>query len=165
MRINIKNTTTMSIVKHRPQASPSRSFGGQLVSPFDELVNGFFGRDIAQFMGGDDLQRTAPSVNISERKDGFKLDLLAPGFTKEDMKLNVEDDVLTISAEKKHESLEENERWTRREYALNAFKRSFRLPENTKHEQIKAEFNNGVLSVNIPKAEPSKPATRQISIN
>lgn len=146
----------MTLVKHRPHNT--------LVTPFDEFFNGFFGRDLSHFVGSDDMHRSTPRVNITETKDGFKLDLLAPGFRKEDLKMNVENDTLTISAEKKNESLAEGERFTRREFGFSAFKRSFRLPENVTVDSIKAEFNNGVLTVGIPKSEPAKPAVREISI-
>lgn len=146
----------MTIVKHRPH--------GTLVTPFHDLFNGFFGRDIAQFQGSDDLYRSIPRVNIVEGADGFHLHLLAPGFAKEDLKLNVEDLTLTISAEKKQEGLEENARWTRREFGHSAFKRSFRLPDNVKVDAISAEHVNGVLHVTIPKAEESKPKSVTISI-
>jgi HSP20 family protein len=146
----------MTLVKHRPQ--------GPLVTPFDELFNGFFGRDLSHFIGSDDMHRSAPRVNITEARDSFKLDLLAPGFRKEDLKMNVENDTLTISAEKKNEALPEGERYTRREFGFTAFKRSFRLPKNVTSENIKAEFTNGVLNVSIPKAEPAKPPVREISI-
>lgn len=146
----------MTLVKHRPQHT--------IVTPFDELINGFFGRDLSQLVGSDEPSRTAPRVNITESNDGFKLDLLAPGFGKEDIKLNVEDNTLTISAEKKDSTLDENERYTRREFAFQAFKRSFRLPENVMVDRIKAGYANGVLNVDIPKVEPAKPAVREISI-
>lgn len=146
----------MTIVKHRPH----RSF----VTPFDELFGGFFGRDLSHFIGSDDMHRSTPRVNITETKEGFKLDLLAPGFRKEDLKMNVEDDTLTISAEKKDEALSEDERYTRREFGYSAFSRGFRLPENADTENIKAEFSNGVLSVSIRKIEPAKPTSRAIDI-
>ncbi len=146
----------MTIVKHRPQRS--------LVSPFDELFGGFLGRDLSHFIGSDDVHRAVPRVNITETKEGFKLDLLAPGFRKEDLKMNVENDTLTISAEKKNEAVSEGERYTRREFGFSAFNRSFRLPEHVSAENIKAEFTNGVLSVSIPKNEPAKPAAREINI-
>lgn len=146
----------MTLVKHRPHNT--------LVTPFDEFFNGFFGRDLSHFVGSDDMHRSTPRVNITETKDSFKLDLLAPGFRKEDLKMNVENDTLTISAEKKNEALAEGERFTRREFGFSAFKRSFRLPENVTVDSIKAEFNNGVLTVGIPKSEPAKPAVREISI-
>ncbi|HNA33116.1 MAG TPA: Hsp20/alpha crystallin family protein [Flavobacteriales bacterium] len=147
----------MTLVKHRPQ----RPFA----SPFDELFGNLFGRDISHFVGNDDVNTSIPRVNITETKDGFKLDLLAPGFSKEDLKMNVEDDTLTISAEKKSVSLNEGERYTRREFGYSAFKRGFRLPENVKMDSITANYANGVLTVSIAKSEPAKPAVREISIS
>jgi len=64
----------MTLVKHRPQ--------GPLVTPFDELINGFFGRDLSHFIGSDDMQRSTPRVNITEGNEGFKLDLLALGAAR-----------------------------------------------------------------------------------
>ena len=156
MNCKPQDPNTMTTLKHRPQ--------GPLVTPFDALINGFFSRDLSHFIGSDDVQRSSPRVNITERKERFTLELLAPGFSKEDLKMNVEKDTLTISAEHTQKSLQENERYTRREFSQSAFKRSFRLPENTVSEYITAEYTNGVLLVNIPKAEPVKPATREISI-
>lgn len=141
--------------------SPRSSF----VSPFNELVNEFFGRDIAQMIGQDELRRSVPSVNIVERDDRYELHVLAPGYAKEDLKLQVENDVLTISAEKKQEQNVQNERFTRREFVLNSFTRSFRLPEHVNSETLNASYANGVLNVHIPKAEPAKPKVREIGIN
>lgn len=152
-----KKPDTMTIVKYRPTRA--------MVTPFNDLVNEFFGRDIAHLFGSDDLPVRAPRVNIIERKDDFKLDLLAPGFSKTDIQLNVEDNTLTVSAEKKVEHLQENERYTRREFGTSAFRRSFQLPEHVKTDAIKAEFNNGILSVILPKAAESKPKSRTISID
>ncbi len=156
---NCKPTNTqqaMTIAKYRPQAV--------FTSPINNLVNEFFGRDISHFTGHDDVRRSVPSVNILERGNDFYLRLLAPGFSKEDLKLNVENDTLTISAEKKVEELKEHERWTRREFGHSAFSRSFRLPEHVNAEGITAEFQNGVLHVSIPKTEVAKPKSRTIDI-
>lgn len=147
----------MTIMKYRPTRA--------MVTPFNELVNGFFGHDIAQFLGSDDLPARSPRVNIIDRGSEFRVDVVAPGFDKGDLKLNVQDDVLTISAEKKTEGLAENERYTRREFAFNAFERSFHLPESVNAEGIKAGFANGILTVSIPKTEPGKPQRREVRID
>lgn len=147
----------MTISKFRPHTG--------LTSPFDHFTGGFFGRDISHLLGHDDVHRSTPSVNILEREGSFELSLLAPGFNKEDLKLNVESDTLTISAEKKNEELKENERYTRREFRHSAFARSFRLPEAVSADKIVAEFTNGVLHVSIPKAEVSKPKSHEITIS
>jgi HSP20 family protein len=158
MNCNPQNQQRMTTVKFRPQ--------GSLVTPFDELIHGFFGRDIGHVLGSDELHKSAPRVNIVERPDGFVLDLLAPGFTKEELKLSMEKDTLTISAEKGTEpALAEGERYTRREFGKAAFKRSFRLPEHALSANISAEFTNGVLHITIPKAEPAKPAVHEINIH
>lgn len=154
MRTNPHNT--MMLTKYRPQ--------GTVLSPFNDFVNEFFGRDITQFLGNDDMKRSMPSVNITERAEDYKLELLAPGYDRQDLKLNVEDEVLTISAEHKAGATEENERYTRREFSRSSFSRSFRLPEGTQHDAIKAEHTNGVLNVIIPKVAPKKPSVREIQI-
>jgi HSP20 family protein len=146
---------TLTKFTHRPA----------FVSPFNELVNEFLGRDISQFMGHDELKRSMPSVNIVERVGQFELRLLAPGYAKEDLKIEVENDVLIISAEKKTEDMSENDRFTRREFALQAFSRSFRLPEKVNSDGLHAAYVNGVLTVSIPKAEEAKPKVREIGIN
>lgn len=142
----------MMTAKYLPQAV--------FTGPFHDLVNEFLGRPI----GHDDVRRSIPSVNIVEREKDFHLRLLAPGHGKEDLKLNVENEVLTISAERKKEELKENERWTRREFSHSAFTRSFRLPEHVDADGISAEFVDGVLHVSIPKTGTAKPRSREISI-
>ena len=146
----------MTIAKYRPQ--------GAFINPFGELVSELFNRDIGHVLGHDDVRRSAPAVNILEREKEFELRLLAPGFSKEDLKLSMENEVLTISAEKKNEELKETERWTRREFAHSAFRRSFSLPDAVNIDSVSAAYTNGVLHVYIPKAEVSKPKTREINI-
>ena len=76
-----------------------------------------------------EFEQTLPSVNIKENGKEFNIELAAPGFSKSDFKINVEENVLTISAEKKDEVKEENERFTRKEFSYNSFSRSFTLPQ------------------------------------
>lgn len=146
----------MTIAKYRPQHA--------FISPIGEWVSELLNRDIGQVLGHDDVRRNMPGVNILERDKEFELQLLAPGYAKEDLKISMENDVLTISAEHRKMELKENERWTRREFITNGFNRSFRLPETVNIEGIVAEFNSGVLSVRIPKAEANKPKAREIHI-
>ncbi|MCR9286424.1 MAG: Hsp20/alpha crystallin family protein [Bacteroidetes bacterium] len=104
-----------------------------------------------------------PAVNIKESDEGFNLELAAPGLGKEDFKLELENDILTISAEKKveKETAEENEnkteKYTRREFSFQSFKRTFTLPETVDISNINANYENGVLLVNLPKKEEAKP--------
>lgn len=135
------------------------------VSPFNELMSGLLSNDIGNFVGRDDIQRATNAVNITEGEGAFELQLLTPGFSKEDIKLSIENDMLTISAEKKSTELKENERFTRREFNFNSFTRSFTLPETVNADGIKAELVNGVLHLELPKTEKAKPRTREISIS
>ncbi|MCW3090963.1 MAG: heat-shock protein Hsp20 [Ferruginibacter sp.] len=115
--------------------------------------------------------RNFPAVNISEDDKGFMVDVVAPGFKKEDFKVNVADDVLTISAETKTESSNgdgnnnNNKQFTRREYSYSSFTRSFRLPENAQDDSISANYQDGVLKLEIPKSQQQVKATKEISVN
>lgn len=131
--------------------------------PFTGILDQFFS-NIDQLQGSDEVFTTMPRVNITENGEGFKLEMQAPGYAKDELKLNLENDVLTISAEKEHQSLDENERYTRREFSQSSFNRSFRLPETVDAEKISAEHINGVLTVSIPKRAEVKPAPKQINI-
>jgi len=112
-------------------------------------------------------QSNLPAVNISEDDKSFCVDIVAPGFKKEDFKVNVEDDMLTISAEAQSENSEEDKKkqYTRREYSYSSFTRSFKLPDNSTDDNISAEFNEGILKLTIPKSEQQVKATKEIPIN
>lgn len=116
----------------------------------------FFGPSLLDFNGdfpGMDLSIRVPSVNIIENEKDFKIELAAPGLEKKDFKVEFEKGILNISAEKKVESKEEKENYTRKEYSYNSFSRSFRLPENSLPEKIDAKYENGILRLILPKKE------------
>jgi HSP20 family protein len=97
-----------------------------------------------------------PAVNINETSKEFNLEFAAPGFKKDDFKVNIDDNVLTISAETKSEKNEETKKYTRKEYSYNSFTRSFTLPENVNTENIDAKYDNGILKLSVPKKEETK---------
>jgi HSP20 family protein len=111
--------------------------------------------------------RSLPAVNISEDEKCYNVDIVAPGFKKEDFKVNVQDDMLTISAETKAETSEQgdNKQYNRREYSYSSFTRSFQLPDNAKDDNISANYSEGVLKLTIPKSEQPVKATKEISIH
>ncbi|ATL49193.1 heat-shock protein Hsp20 [Chitinophaga caeni] len=115
-----------------------------------------------------DLSRNGhwPAVNISEDDTSYQVDVVAPGFKKEDFKISVDEDVLTISAESKKESEEQDKKktYSRREYSYSAFTRSFRLPENSKDDSIAATYLDGVLKLTVPKSEQQVKASKQIQV-
>ena len=110
---------------------------------------------------------TLPSVNIQESKDDFLVSMAVPGMSKKDFKLDLNDNVLTISSEKKDEKKKEEDNFTRREYSYQSFSRSFTLPKNVVNdEKISAKYENGELKILIPKKEEAKPKKpKLIAIN
>lgn len=126
---------------------------------FDE----FFG-DMA---GGKDITSHVPSVNIKEEDDKFILEMLAAGYTKEDVKLKVEDDVLTITGEYKEVKEEKGEKGVKfitREFSKGNFKRAFNLNGMVNADKINAKFDNGILTVTMPKVESAVSKLREINI-
>jgi len=92
-----------------------------------------------------------PAVNIKDNAKSFDLEFAVPGYKKEDLKVTVEDGVLTIASEKKKESEEEKKGFTRREFSYSSFQRSFQLPDNADGENVKANYVDGVLKLSVPK--------------
>jgi HSP20 family protein len=102
--------------------------------------------------------RSLPAVNIEEQEDKYSLELAAPGKTKKDFSIELDNDLLTISSEIKEENKTENKErnFTRREFSYESFKRSFTLPETVDTSKIKASYKNGVLILDLPKREEAK---------
>jgi HSP20 family protein len=103
-------------------------------------------------------------VNISESEHGYKLEVVAPGWNKEDFKIDLDQNTLTISAELNEQKEAKEEKQIRREYSFRSFKRSFTLDESIDAEQIAAQYVNGILTLNLPKKAEVKPAIKQINI-
>lgn len=130
------------------------------VFPYRNLLNGLL-NDFNTSVG-QDYRSNVPAVNVHESETGYTLDVAAPGQNKENFHINLDGRLLTVSSEQKEEKNEENEKWTRKEFSYSSFKRSFTLPENAKAENIEAKYENGVLSVFIPKAEEVKPKSIEV---
>ena len=105
-----------------------------------------------------------PPVNITEKPNSYLAELAAPGFEKSDFKINVEGNALTISTAKKEEKSETTDKAIRREYSYKAFQRSFALDDKIDIENISAAYENGILKVELPKKEVTKPSSKEISI-
>jgi len=109
---------------------------------------------------------SVPAVNIAETKDEYRIEVAAPGLDKDDFKVNIEDDTLTISANKEEKKEEKDETYTRREFSYTSFSRSFNLPDTVDSEKIKAEHKNGVLTIYVPKKEEvKKKLSREVKIS
>jgi HSP20 family protein len=139
---------------------PTR-FSNQDLSLFDRLFNNdMFNRDFSE------TNTTLPSVNIKETEDKFGVEVAVPGFNKKDFNIELNNNELTISSEKKEENEQkEGERYTRREFSYQSFRRTFTLPNSVDGEKISAQYQDGVLHVDIPKREEAKPKPpKQIAI-
>lgn len=107
-----------------------------------------------------------PAVNIREDEKNYFLELAVPGIDKKDLKIDINEDVITISSETKSESDESIDGYKRKEFNYSSFCRSFYIPDNVDREKIVANYKDGVLSVGLPKQEEEKnKISRQISIS
>ncbi len=135
---------------------------------WSNLFNDFFTRDWNDWslLNYSDTNTTLPSVNIKDTPDAYEVEMAAPGMEKKDFKIELNNDLLTISSERKDEKeSKEGESYTRREFSYQSFSRSFTLPGIVERDKISAKYENGVLKINIPKKEEAKPKpAKQIAI-
>lgn len=133
----------------------------------NKWIDTLFNTTLADAMGTD-FTNSAPSVNIVEHDAHYTMQLAAPGLQKSDFSINIENEYLVISAEKKteKEATGTEGKFTRREFNYSSFKRSFQLDQNINREGIVASYENGVLSITLPKKEETwkKPGTTTIEI-
>jgi HSP20 family protein len=131
---------------------------------FSNLWDNFLNRDLDDFYFNSNMLRT-PSVNIIEGKEDFLIEVAAPGMQKKDFSVNIEHNLLTIEAKKESKSESKDERYTRREFNFNSFRRSFTLPESIVQEKIDAKYEDGILRIILPKKEEAKvKPSREIAI-
>lgn len=101
---------------------------------------------------------TVPAVNVTENGNHYTVSLAAPGLKKDDFKIDVEGNMLTISSEKEEKKEQKDEKYTRKEYSYSSFSRSFTIPDDVKGDAIDAHYENGVLNVILPRKEEAKKA-------
>ncbi|GAB3046547.1 Hsp20/alpha crystallin family protein [Spirosoma pulveris] len=133
------------------------------------LIENFFGRDMNDLFNTNGAGvANVPAVNVVEHQDGFRIEVAAPGLKKEDFKLNLNHNNLTITGSQetqKGEQDKNNERYTRREFSYSSFQRTFTLPTSVDADNIQASYTDGVLKIDIPKREEAKvKPPRQIEI-
>ena len=133
---------------------------------FNNLMDDFFAT-VPSILRDDFVTpsfRSFTPVNIKETENDYVLELVAPGFQKEDFRINLDNNTLTISAEKKEDKENQNEKFIRKEYKQQSFSRSFTIDENIDAENISAKYVNGVLTLNLVKKQEVKPQVKEISI-
>ncbi|MCK5067464.1 MAG: Hsp20/alpha crystallin family protein [Bacteroidales bacterium] len=110
-------------------------------------------------------QTNSPAVNVTEEEKGYRIEVAAPGVSRTDFNIEIEDDVLTISTEKKETKKDQQPNYLRREFDYHTFKRSFQLPETIDQESIQASHEAGILTLNLPKREEVvQKAPKQIEV-
>jgi HSP20 family protein len=127
---------------------------------FSSLVDKFFNDSLARSGGSAFI----PKVDVAETKDAFEIHLAAPGLNKEDFKIELNDNFLTISGERKFKEEKEEKNFLAIETQYGSFSRSFTLPENVDATKINAKYNNGILELTIPKDE-KKALKQTIKVN
>lgn len=149
----------MKVAKHN--CTPTTSF--------DRMVDDFFKVGFEHMLGGDNLN-VAPAVNIIENTNEFALELAAPGFKKENFEVDVADGVLKIVAKKAAPKSEETEgekvevkrKYRRREFSNAGFERSFKMPKTVDLSKIDAAYDEGILTITLPKKEEAKVELKKI---
>lgn len=126
-------------------------------------MSDFFNTDFDNFFTSAGKQ--SPAVNIREDEKAYGIEVALPGLSREDVKIEIEKDILMISSESREEKNEEKNGYSRREFGSYSFCRSFRIPEDVKSEKISASFNNGILNLELPKSEEKASVNRIIKIS
>lgn len=141
------------LVKRRPIGFPSM---------FDDFFGGELMKDPSLFRN-----ESLPAVNVKETEAGFELEVALPGISKEEINLEVNERVLTISSkhEEKKEEKDEKGNYTRKEFSYSSFSRSFTLPKDVDVDTIQGNYVDGVLKVNIPRKAQINNGVKQISIS
>jgi len=132
------------------------------INPF--YMSNLFDEDFFPVLSN--MTSSMPAVNIKEDEKSYKLDLAIPGMDKKDMKIDINEDVLTVSSETKNETEDKKDGYKRKEFSYSSFCRSFYIPENVNRDKITAAYKDGILNIELPKQEEEKTKlSKQIKIS
>jgi HSP20 family protein len=131
-------------------------------SPMRDLDRFFDDEAVSMLMGGRDF---VPAIDIYQDKDNVVAELSVPGVKPEDVEISIENDVLTVSGQKEERSETKREDYYRKEIRRGSFSRSVILPMRVKADEAKADYDNGVLKITMPKAEEAKPKRISVQVN
>ncbi|GAA3521631.1 Hsp20/alpha crystallin family protein [Aquimarina addita] len=146
-----------NLVSVPKNGSLANSNSNQHFPTLSNWLDDIFNRDLPSvFNSNFNTGITLPKVNIKETADAFMVDMAVPGLKKSDFHIDIDNKILSISTETKEESEEKEENYTRREFGYASFKRTFTLPESVNDEKINASYNQGILSILLPKKEEAK---------
>ena len=132
---------------------------GSLFPAIPSLLDDFFGRDWLDSTMADwrTSGSTLPAVNVQETNDDYMIEVAAPGMKRDDFKIELDNNILTISSQQEDSHEEKDGNYTRREFSYQSFQRSFSLPQNrVKGDEITAKYVDGILRITVPKTEDAK---------
>ena len=147
----------MTLIRYNPMRQrmmPTISEWDRLMS--DVFTDGFEDTSLSEW---------TPAIDITEDNDAFVVVADLPGLTKKDISINIKENMLTVSGERKIEKKDENKNYCRTERRDGIFKRSFQLTDQVISDKITASFKDGVLTVTVPKAEEVKPKEIEIKVS
>lgn len=134
-----------------------------ITSWMDDILSKGFG---TEFMSNFNTGITLPAVNVLDNAEEYVVEMAVPGLKKSDFDINLDNQLLSISAETKVENEDDHENYTRREFGYSSFKRTFSLPETVETDKIAAKYEDGILKVTLPKRdEAKKKPLKQIKIS
>lgn len=144
-----------NLVATKNGGAANNNSNGLTFPTWSNWIDEFFNKDLpAVFSSNFNSGITLPKVNIRENKDSYFVDMAVPGLKKEYFQIDLDNQILSISAEL--EEIKEQDEYVRREFGYDSFKRSFSLPETVNENKIKAEYSDGILSIHLPKKDEAK---------
>jgi len=147
----------MAIIRWRP-LSEIDTFRREMNRMFDSFFR-------SELEGSEEISTWYPAMDVKETKDDFVVTAEVPGMSKDDIKINISENTLTIKGEKKEEKKEEDHNYHRVERRYGTFQRSFTLPTQVESDKVKAAYKDGVLTITLPKKEEVKPKEIPISVS
>lgn len=149
--------------KSGAEAKPVPTFGRLVDSIFQDSLNRFFD----DWNMGSVFRAESVPVNIHESDQSYEMEVIAPGLKKDDFKVNVSDDTLTVSFETREESTDKNEKsgWLKKEFSMHSFRRSFQIDDTVDAGKITATYRDGILQLTLPKKEGAGRISRTIEVN
>jgi HSP20 family protein len=136
-----------------------------LFPTFSSMVDNFFGKNFDSIIDTMSKGTMIPAVNVIENNENYILEVAAPGLKKEDFKIDVADNLLTISSEKETEKEKSTKKYTRKEYSFSAFSRTFYLPDDVDADSIHASYENGELTIKIKRKELKSAKKKEVKIS
>ncbi len=145
----------MSLIKFN-NGSKNNALSNGFNDVFDSIFNDSF--------FSDRMMSRVPAVNICETQDHYAIEMAAPGLQKDDFKINLDRNMLTVSAEQQKQNVQNNKQYNKREFSYTSFVRSFALPDSADDANIEAKYEDGILNISVAKKEEAKQVVRQIEI-